>query len=367
MLVPTEILAQQHYLKLQERCNGLGVSIILLRGKQTKKQRTLVMEQLNAPEPLIVVGTHALVQDAVTIENLGMVVIDEQHRFGVFQRQALLEKSDQVPHCLFMTATPIPRTLMLTHYGDLDHDVIDEMPPGRKAAKTYYGKFSKINQVYEFIRLELQHGRQAYIVYPLIEESDQLDIQPAVSGFEDAVSIFSEYSVGLLHGKMPEQDKQHMMTQFKHNDLQVLVSTTVIEVGVDVPNASVIVIMNAERFGLSQLHQLRGRVGRGKDQAHCFLVADAKSVESKQRIKAMLDTTNGFKLAEEDLKIRGPGNLLGAQQSGDIMFSFANLADTDRIKDVIKICDHVIQFPDHYGRLIDYLDQRLAVIAEQLN
>ena len=265
MLVPTEILAEQHYLKLLDRCKSLGVSIYLLKGKQRKKERQHVLDALKSGDPLIVVGTHALVQDSVEMGQLGLVVIDEQHRFGVFQRQALLEKSKLPPHCLFMSATPIPRTLMLTHYGDLDHDVIDEMPPGRLAAKTYFGKNNRLTQVHEFIRLALKDGRQAYVVYPLIEESEHLDsLQAAVDGFEQLQQVFPEFRVGLLHGQMPNEDKQRVMDLFKSNTIQVLVSTTVIEVGVDVPNATVMVIMNAERFGLSQLHQLRGRVGREK-------------------------------------------------------------------------------------------------------
>ncbi|MEK9726578.1 MAG: ATP-dependent DNA helicase RecG [Candidatus Margulisiibacteriota bacterium] len=368
ILVPTEILATQHFLKLTDRCSHLGVEIVLLKGKQTKKAREDVMLALRSPDPLIVVGTHALVQDTVDISNLGMVVVDEQHRFGVFQRQKLLEKSTKVPHCLFMSATPIPRTLMLTHYGDLDHDVIDELPPGRKSPKTYYSKLNRIQQVYEFIRLELQAKRQAYVVYPLIEASDHLDaVAPAVEGFDTLADVFSEFRVGLLHGKMLNQDKQEVMRRFKANEIQVLVSTTVIEVGVDVPNASTMVIMNAERFGLSQLHQLRGRVGRGHDQAHCFLVAEAKSAESKQRIKAMQASSNGFDLAEEDLKIRGPGNLLGTQQSGDLAFSFADLSNKLLIQRVILLCDQIITDSDQFSDIIDFFKAKITVSAVLLN
>ena len=260
ILVPTEILAQQHYYKCKARCEALNVPIILLKGKLSKKKKEDIYQALNSEKPIIIIGTHALIQDTVSIKNLGFVVIDEQHRFGVFQRQSLLEKSDHVPHCLFMTATPIPRTLMLTHYGDLDHDVIDELPPGRKPAKTYYSKANRMIQIYEFIRIEMQHGRQAYVVFPLIEESEHLDLACAVEGYETFTEYFSDKEVGLLHGKLPEDEKNAIMDQFKANEIQILVSTTVIEVGVDVPNASVMVIMNAERFGLSQLHQLRGRV-----------------------------------------------------------------------------------------------------------
>ncbi len=368
LLVPTEILAEQHYLKLSDRCSQLGVQLYLLKGKQRKKERQLVLDALTSQVPLIVVGTHALVQDSVQITNLGLIVIDEQHRFGVFQRQTLLEKSNQSPHCLFMSATPIPRTLMLTHYGDLDHDVIDEMPPGRQPSKTYFGKLKKINQIHEFIRIALKQGRQAYVVYPLIEESEHLEnVQPAIDGFHMLTDVFDEFNVGLLHGQMLNDDKQHVMALFKQNKIQLLVSTTVIEVGVDVPNATIMVIMNAERFGLSQLHQLRGRVGRGTEQAHCFLVADPKSVESKQRIQAMIKTTNGFELAEEDLKIRGPGNLLGTQQSGDIVFAFASLTNQVLIQRVIACCDKVLKEPNEHTELTHYFEQKLAIFSEHLN
>ena len=367
ILVPTEILAQQHYYKCMDRLSNLGVEVMLLKGKLSKKKKQVIYDRLASEDPLIVIGTHALIQDRVSIHKLAVVVIDEQHRFGVFQRQSLLEKSDRVPHCLFMTATPIPRSLMLTHYGDLDHDVIDELPPGRKSAKTYYAKLNRMVQIYEFIRLELQHGRQAYVVFPLIDESEHLDLANAVQGYETISEYFSDKKVGLLHGKMSDDEKNTIMDQFKANDTHILVSTTVIEVGVDVPNASVMVIMNAERFGLSQLHQLRGRVGRGADQAHCFLVADAKSPESKQRIKAMLDTTNGFKLAEEDLKIRGPGNLLGTQQSGELVFSFANVMDQRRVQRVVDICDGVIQHPEQYPELMAYFEMGPMMMAKQLN
>ena len=359
ILVPTEILSEQHYMKLKDRCSEFA-TIYLLKGKQTKKEREEIKVALKSDQPLIVVGTHALVQDGVEINDLAMVVIDEQHRFGVFQRQKLLEKSERIPHCLFMSATPIPRTLMLTHYGDLDHDIIDELPPGRKAPKTYYASPNRLQQIFGFIRLELQAKRQVYIVYPLIETSDHLeDVLPAVDGFETFSNEFSDFAVGLLHGKMPNHDKQIVMDRFKRNEIQILVSTTVIEVGVDVPNASTMVIMNAERFGLSQLHQLRGRVGRGKDQAHCFLIADAKSVESRQRIKAMQASSNGFDLAEEDLKIRGPGNVLGTQQSGELLFSFTNLSNRDLIQRIVLICDQFLAQPESFKEILEYFDKKI--------
>jgi len=250
----------------------------------------------------------------------------------------------------------------------LDHDVIDEVPPGRYPIKTYFGKFNRLKQVYEFIRLALKNGRQAYIVYPLIDTSEHLEgVQPAVDGYHELMSVFSDYSVGLLHGQMHHDDKQQIMARFKSNAIQLLVSTTVIEVGVDVPNATIMVIMNAERFGLSQLHQLRGRVGRGSEQAHCFLVAELKSLESKQRIQAMLKTSNGFDLAEEDLKIRGPGNLLGTQQSGDILFSFANLSDQAMVQRVVFWCDQVIKDSDKETLFREYIMSRSVIASELLN
>jgi ATP-dependent DNA helicase RecG len=374
LLVPTEILAQQHFYKCQERCQALGVTIVLLKGKMKVSERKAAIAQLSGPEPLIVVGTHAIIQDTISISQLGFVVIDEQHRFGVFQRQVLLDKSvdasstKETPHCLFMTATPIPRTLMLTHYGDLAHDVIDEMPPGRVPIKTYYGKTHRMQQIMEFIRLEIKKGCQAYIVYPLIEASEHLDLACAMEGYEQVCHEFSDHGVGLLHGKMKPDNKKDIMDKFKQGEVHILVSTTVIEVGVDVPNATVMVIMNAERFGLSQLHQLRGRVGRGTVQGHCFLVADAKSVESRQRIKAMVASTNGFALAEEDLKIRGPGNLLGTQQSGDMVFSFANIMDQAVVQRVVAQCDAILSQKDAYKACCDFMDRATQQMAlNQLN
>jgi ATP-dependent DNA helicase RecG len=364
LLAPTEILAEQHYLKLLDR--QLGIPIYLLKGRLKKKERQAVLDAIASPVPCIVVGTHALVQQAVLFHSLGVVVIDEQHRFGVFQRQWLLEKSVHVPHCLFMTATPIPRTLMLAHYGDLDHDIINEMPPGRTPVKTYFGKFNRMNQVISFVRVQIHQGHQAYVVYPLIESSEHLaDIQPAVDGYQELATVFHEFSVGLLHGQMSNADKQQIMADFKSNKIHVLVSTTVIEVGVDVPNATVIVLMHAERFGLSQLHQLRGRVGRGAEQSHCFLVANPKSPESKQRIQAMLNTTNGFELSEEDLKIRGPGQMLGVQQSGELVFSFADALDQAFMRRVILWCDNLIENPN--AELDAHVMSSVLVVSELLN
>jgi len=262
------------------------------------------------------VGTHAILEDNVEIPNLALVVIDEQHKFGVLQRLRLQQK-EGTPHALFMTATPIPRTLMLTCYGDLDKSVISELPPGRIPPKTYFARDSKLDQTWAFCREQIEKGRQIYVVYPLVAESEKIDLKAACEGHEELQkTAFSGFKVGLLHGQLPQEEKTSVMRAYKGNDFQVLVATTVIEVGVDVPNATTMVIMHAERFGLSQLHQLRGRIGRGGGEAHCFLIGDPKSLSSQKRIQAMLKTHDGFQLAEYDLAIRGPGDMLGTRQAG---------------------------------------------------
>jgi ATP-dependent DNA helicase RecG len=365
-LVPTELLADQHYLTLSRRCKT--VSIGLLKGQQSKAERREVMAALAGDAPMIVVGTHALIQEGVTITQLAMVIIDEQHRFGVFQRQQLLEKSDAVPHCVFMSATPIPRTLMLTHYGDLDHDTIDALPPGRQPPKTHVVAMTQVMDVYAFIAREVAAGRQAYVVYPLIESSDHLEnVQPAVDGFHELATRFDTVSVGLLHGKMPLADKQAVMERFAANAMAILVATTVIEVGIDVPNATVMVIMNAERFGLSQLHQLRGRVGRGAHQSYCFLVSSPRTDDANQRLAAMAATTNGFELAQRDLAIRGPGNCLGTQQSGELVFRFADSTAVDQLERITAICDHMLSQPTVYAPVIDGVRSGQPISAALLN
>ena len=328
-LAPTEILAEQHFIKCREQLRSLDVEVLLLKGKMRKAEKQSVLDRLKEETPKIVVGTHAIIQDTVQISSLGLIVVDEQHRFGVFQRLRL-QKKGQSPHALYMTATPIPRTLSLSLYGDLDKSIIDELPSGRLPPKTYVVPAKKREDVYSFCLLELQKGRQVFIVYPLVEDSEKIDLEAAVSGYESLQKgVFNQYSLGLIHGKMPPKEKQSIMKAFKDGAHQLLVATTVIEVGIDVPNASVMVIMHAERYGLSQLHQLRGRIGRGQGSSTCFLLASPKSPESRKRLKAMMDTSDGFQLAELDLQIRGAGDMLGTRQSGADSLSLASLTDNE--------------------------------------
>ena len=316
LMAPTEILAEQHYLNLKRMLEPLGVEPALLTGSLTRKEREAIYETIADGRCRIAVGTHALIQKQVQFQNLGVVVIDEQHRFGVRQRLAL-ENKGKAPDVLVMTATPIPRSLALTLYGDMDLSIIDELPPGRQSVKTYCIGESKRNDLYGFLTKQIAEGYQVYVVCPLVEESEKMDLENATQLADHlAANVFPQYAVGLLHGKMKPQEKAEIMEQFRDNKLQVLVSTTVIEVGVDVPNANVMVIENAERFGLAQLHQLRGRVGRGKTQAHCFLVSEPKTDEGKRRMQVMVKSTDGFVIAEEDLLLRGAGEVLGTRQHG---------------------------------------------------
>ncbi len=328
LMAPTEILAQQHYNGLKKFAELLGLQIKLLTGSTKKKERQLITETLADGSLNILVGTHALLEDYVRFNRLGLAIIDEQHRFGVKQRAKLWQKNTPPPHILVMTATPIPRTLALTHYGDLDISIIDELPPGRKPVKTIHRYRKDKLKVFEFIKKELDKGRQAYVVFPLIEESEVLDYQNLTDNYEKIKNFFADtpYQTGMVHGKMKPDEKEAEMQKFKNNQTQVLVATTVIEVGVDVPNASIMLIESAERFGLSQLHQLRGRVGRGADQSFCILMTDYKlSQEARIRIDTMTATNDGFKIAEVDLKLRGPGNILGTRQSGIMRFRIADL------------------------------------------
>ncbi len=335
IMAPTEILAKQHYESITELLNGLDVKVELLTGSSKAKHRKQLHERLQSGDIQILIGTHALIEDNVIFKNLGMVIIDEQHRFGVAQRAKLWKKNVSPPHVLVMTATPIPRTLAMTLYGDLDVSVIDELPPGRKPIRTVHVFDSKRLKLFGFLKKEIDAGRQVYVVYPLIQESEKMDYKDLEDGYESIVRAFPppKYTTVAVHGKMKAQEKDQAMKLFVENKAQILVATTVIEVGVNVPNASVMLIESAEKFGLSQLHQLRGRVGRGSDQAWCILATSYKlSKEAKMRMKTMVATSNGFEIAEADLKLRGPGDMEGTQQSG-IAFDFklVNLAQDGNI------------------------------------
>lgn len=317
IMAPTEILAEQHYLTIRDMIEPLDVEVVLLIGGQAKKERERVLEQIRSGEAEIIVGTHALIQEGVAYRQLGLAIIDEQHRFGVLQRATLIEKG-LTPDVLVMTATPIPRTLSLTLYGDLDVSTIDELPPGRKPVKTVWRSDKKRNDIYRWIKDKLRAGAQAYIIFPLIEESEKIDLQAAIENYETVkAGIFADFNVGLLHGRMKGRDKETVMAEFKAGKIQVLVSTTVIEVGVDVPNATIMVVENADRFGLPQLHQLRGRVGRGEKASYCFLIAKYPvSQDAKKRLETLSQTNDGFRIAEVDLQLRGPGEFFGTKQSG---------------------------------------------------
>ena len=316
LMAPTEILAQQHAIVLRRLLEPIGLAVELSIGSQTAKEKREARERILGGQSRIAVGTHALIQEGVDFAKLGLIVIDEQHRFGVLQRQALAKKGER-PHILVMTATPIPRTLTLTLYGDLDVSILDELPPGRKPIVTHWKTQEKRNQVYAAAQRLLSEGRQVYMVCPLVEESEKLQAKSATQLSEHiAKDVFPQYRVGLLHGQMKSDEKDAIMRQFKAHELDILVSTTVIEVGIDVPNASVIIIEDADRFGLAQLHQLRGRVGRGQHASFCILMAEPKTEDGRARMEVMTDTQDGFKIAEEDLRLRGPGEFYGTRQSG---------------------------------------------------
>ena len=331
IIAPTEILATQHFKAIDELLQNVDVSVALLTGSSSVRKRKEIHENLENGKLNILVGTHALLEDKVKFQNLGIAIIDEQHRFGVAQRSKMWQKNNLPPHILVMTATPIPRTLAMSVYGDLDISVIDELPPGRKEVKTVHRNDSNRLAVFKFMKQEIQKGRQVYVVYPLIQESQAMDYKDLMDGYESISREFPvpKYQISIVHGKMKASDKEYEMQRFVKGQTQIMVATTVIEVGVNVPNASIMVIESSERFGLSQLHQLRGRVGRGADQSYCILLSSFKlSSEAKTRLKTMVETSDGFKIAEVDLKLRGPGNLMGTQQSGVL-----NLKIADVVKD----------------------------------
>lgn len=356
LMAPTEILAQQHYESLRSLAAPLGINVRLLTGSTRKKDRDEIHAQLSDGSLHITIGTHALIVNSVQFHDLGMVIIDEQHRFGVMQRARLWSKNATLPHVLVMTATPIPRTLAMTVYGDLDVSVIDELPPGRKPITTLLRYDDQRMQVYRAIGRELAQGRQVYIVYPLIQESEKLDLKSLEEGYELVRDTFPSYRTAFVHGKMKPAEKDHQMHLFANHDAHILVATTVIEVGVNVPNASVMVIENAERFGLSQLHQLRGRVGRGAAQSYCILMSKRKiAADTRKRLELMTTTTDGFAIAEADLKMRGPGDLEGTLQSG-IPFDLhiANLATDGQLVQLARNCaeeildaDPPLSLPQH--------------------
>lgn len=333
MMAPTEILANQHYATVMDFLKDMPVNVALLTGSTKKKERERILPMIASGEIQIVIGTHALIEETVVFSSLGLSIIDEQHRFGVEQRSRLWTKNTVIPHVLVMTATPIPRTLAMTLYGDLDVSVIDELPPGRKPIKTLHRYDNKKAQLYDFLRSEIKRGRQVYVVYPLIEGSEKLDYKNLEEGFVVFKEVFPEYKVCMVHGKMKAADKEAEMQKFISGEANILLATTVIEVGVNVPNASVMVIESAERFGLSQLHQLRGRVGRGAEQSYCVLVSSYKlSNDTRKRLEIMVSSNDGFEIAEADLRLRGHGDLEGTQQSGEgIYLKIANLASDGQI------------------------------------
>jgi len=367
MMAPTEILAQQHYESVKKLLGEGIASVKLLTGSTTAKERRIIHKELEEGTLDILIGTHALIEDKVKFKNIGFVVIDEQHRFGVEQRAKLWRKNVIPPHMLVMTATPIPRTLAMTMYGDLDISVIDELPAGRKPIKTVHFFENQRLRVFGFMREEIAKGRQVYVVYPLIKESEKMDLLYLEAGLENLQREFPlpQYKISIVHGKMPVKDKDFEMRRFVKGETQIMVATTVIEVGVNVPNASVMVIENAERFGLSQLHQLRGRVGRGAEQSYCILMSGHKlSKEGRTRLETMVRTSDGFEIAEVDLQLRGPGDISGTQQSGVLEMKIANLANDQAIliearNAVIAILQKDTQLADEKNNLLRaYLSQK---------
>lgn len=338
IMAPTEILSTQHFATLSEMLGDIGVNIALLTGSTPTKERTLLHERLRNGDLHILIGTHALIENAVQFQNLGLVIIDEQHRFGVEQRSKLWHKNSQTPHILVMTATPIPRTLAMTLYGDLSVSVIDELPPGRKPIQTYHYYDNKRHAMNQFVAKQIEAGRQVYIVYPLIQESEKIDLQNLETGYTYMREVFPNYKISMVHGKLKPKEKDYQMQLFASGETQIMVATTVIEVGVNVPNASVMIIESAQRFGLSQLHQLRGRVGRGAEQSFCILLTGYKlATETRKRMEIMVRTNDGFEISEADLQLRGPGDMEGTQQSGmPFELKIANLAQDGKMLEIAR-------------------------------
>ncbi len=373
LMAPTEILAEQHAESLRNWFEPIGVRVALLSGSTKTKERRAILEQLHNGEIDILIGTHALIQPDVVFSNLGFVITDEQHRFGVEQRRILRDKGMN-PDVLFMTATPIPRTLAITAFGEMDVSIIDELPAGRKQIETHWLKNEQLNSVISKMEQELRQGRQAYVICPLIEESDKLDVQNAVDVYEQLATIFhGRYKIGLMHGRLHPDEKDAVMRDFTEGKINVLVSTTVVEVGVNVPNASFMVIYDADRFGLAQLHQLRGRVGRGEHQSYCVLLADPKSDEGKERMMSMTQTNDGFKLAEKDLELRGSGDIFGKKQSGLPDFKLADLVHDYRTLEVARqdatnlIYDEAFWQSDDCWHLREMLEETGVLNGERID
>ena len=370
LMAPTEILANQHFFSIEKLAQAIGLQIALLTGSTKTSERKKIAENLENGSLHILIGTHAVIEDKVRFQNLGLSVIDEQHRFGVAQRARLHNKNpdSHPPHILVMTATPIPRTLAMALYSDLDISKIDELPAGRKEIQTVHRTESRRLPVFQFIREEIQKGRQAYIVYPMIEESETLDLNNLMEGFESISRAFPEYPLSMVHGKMKPSDKDFEMARFVKGETKIMVATTVIEVGVNVPNASIMLIENSERFGLTQMHQLRGRVGRGEYQSYCILMTGPKlSREGKIRIETLCRTSNGFEIAETDLKLRGPGDIMGTKQSGIADLKLTNLAEDGDLLEFIKQITQTIieEDPNLENPQFQLLKSHLADISKQ--
>ncbi|WP_018922591.1 ATP-dependent DNA helicase RecG [Salsuginibacillus kocurii] len=371
-MVPTSILAEQHAKEIEERLTPYGIRTSLLTGGRTEKQRKETYQQLAGGEIDIIIGTHALIQPEVPFRDLGLVITDEQHRFGVKQRRTLRDKG-QHPDILFMTATPIPRTLSISVFGDMDVSKLNELPAGRKPIETYWAKPAMLERIVRFLDKEINQGRQAYVICPLIEESEQLDVQNALDIHAELEEMLPHQTVGLMHGRLPQEEKEEVMRAFSAGETSLLVSTTVVEVGVNVPNATVMVISDADRFGLAQLHQLRGRVGRGSEQAYCILIADPKTEQGQERMRIMTETSDGFELSERDLKLRGPGDFFGNKQSGMPSFKMADpvhdyraletaRSDADKLVNSASFWEH----PD-YKALREYLEEKGALEHQTLD